>query len=188
MNIPPEDYNKYFEILELGYNAPLSEVRSSYLRLRALYSSDSIVTSAIIYEFPDDSKQAILDQIDEAYAKLREFFKDKEADHGYKERPSVAGSDIEEYLANVTAFSGPALKMIRERLVVELKDIANFTKIRRQYFEDIELERFEALPTEVYLRGYVVEYARYLSLDPARVAGDYMARYRTWKTTRGNRS
>ena len=109
--------------------------------------------------------------------------KNKAAAPEYKEKPSIANSNIKDFLANITTFSGPILKMIREKLMVELKDIANFTKIRKQYFENIELERFEALPTEVYLRGYVVEYARYLSLDPAGVADDYLARYKAWKTS-----
>ena len=183
MNVSQEDCNRYLEILELSPNASLSEIRSSYLYLRALYSSDSIVTAAIAHEFPENDRQAILKQIEEAYLKLAEFFKNKAAAQEYKERPPVANSNIKDFLANITTFSGPTLQTIRERLMVELKDIANFTKIRKQYFENIELERFEALPTEVYLRGYVVEYARYLSLDPARVADDYLARYRAWKAS-----
>lgn len=183
MNVSPEDCNRYFEILELSPNASLSEIRSSYLYLRALYSSDSIVTSAIAHEFPENDRQAILKQIEEAYLKLAEFFKNKATTQEYKEKPPIANSNLKDFLDNITTFNGPALKMIREKLMVELKDIANFTKIRKQYFENIELERFEALPTEVYLRGYVVEYARYLSLDPARVADDYLARYKAWKAS-----
>ena len=60
--------------------------------------------------------------------------------------------------------------------------MAVFTKIRKQYFEDIEREKFSSLPAEVYLRGYVMEYAKYLSLDPVKVAEDYLNRYREWKT------
>ena len=57
MNVSPEDYNRYLEILELSPKASLSEIRSSYLYLRALYSSDSIVTSAIAHEFPEDDRR-----------------------------------------------------------------------------------------------------------------------------------
>ena len=66
--------------------------------------------------------------------------------------------------------------------------MAVFTKIRKQYFEDIERAKFSSLPSEVYLRGYVMEYAKYLSLDPVKVAEDYLNRYREWKTGKGEKS
>ncbi|MDP1759019.1 MAG: helix-turn-helix transcriptional regulator, partial [Thermodesulfovibrionales bacterium] len=68
------------------------------------------------------------------------------------------------------------------------KDMAVFTKIRKQYFEDIEREKFSSLPAEVYLRGYIMEYARYLSLDPEKVANDYIGRYRTAMKDKGKQN
>ncbi|MBI5026597.1 MAG: helix-turn-helix domain-containing protein [Nitrospirae bacterium] len=181
MNIPPQDYKKYFEILELNPDASLQEIKASYLSLKGFYSNTSIVTDAISYELSEDSIQKVLAEIQEAYEKLAEFFKNTDTEQKYKERQTVTEDDLKRYLADITTFSGPALCKIRERLGIELKDIADFTKIRRQYLEYIELERFDALPAEVYIRGYVIAYARYLSLDTTRVAEDYMARYRAWK-------
>ncbi|MCK4791687.1 MAG: helix-turn-helix domain-containing protein, partial [Desulfobacteraceae bacterium] len=42
-------------------------------------------------------------------------------------------------------------------------------------------EKFDALPPDVYLRGHLINYANYLMLNPKKVAGEYMARYRSWK-------
>ena len=81
-------------------------------------------------------------------------------------------------MSGMKSFTGGLLKELREKLGINLKDMASFTKIRKQYFEDIEREKFSSLPAEVYLRGYIMEYARYLSLDPEKVANDYIERYR----------
>ena len=59
--------------------------------------------------------------------------------------------------------------------------MAAVTRIKRQYIDDMESERFDALPAEVYMRGYVSEYARYLGLDYAKVASDYMKKNKDWK-------
>ncbi|HDO22476.1 MAG TPA: helix-turn-helix domain-containing protein, partial [Nitrospirae bacterium] len=56
-----------------------------------------------------------------------------------------------------------------------LNDISLTTKIRFQYLVDIELERFESLPPEVYTRGFVMDYAKCLSIDPKRAADDFLA-------------
>jgi len=175
-----EDYKNYFDTLEVSSDAQFSDVRNSYLHLKALYSSNSIVTSAIEYELSEEKRNDILEQIEEAYAKLADFFSNKEIDSKGGEKPAFSpDEEFKQYVAGITVFSGEALREIRERLGVGLKDMAVFTKIRKQYFEDIELERYSALPAEVYLRGYVIGYANYLSLDPEKVANDYMERYRS---------
>jgi cytoskeletal protein RodZ len=61
-----------------------------------------------------------------------------------------------------------------------LYEVALDTKIRVEILENIEHERFDALPQEVYLKGHVSNYARYLLLDPRKVADDYISRYKTW--------
>jgi flagellar biosynthesis protein FlhG len=184
--MPIEDYKKYFEVLELSPAAQLSEVRNSYLHLKSLYSDDSIVTSAIAYELSEEERHGILEQVEEAYVKLIGFFENKGSDPKDKEKPSfVLNEELKQYLSGITSFRGELLKEIREKLGIDLKDIAVFTKIRKQYFEDIEREKFPSLPSEVYLRGYVIGYAKYLSLDPVKVADDYIERYRTAMKAKG---
>ena len=184
--MPIEDYKKYFEALELSPDAQLSEVRNSYLHLKSLYSNDSIVTSAIAYELSEEKRHDIVEQVEEAYTKLIDFFENKVSDPAGSEKPSfVVGEELKQYLSGMTSFSGELLREIREKLGVNLKDMAVFTKIRKQYFEDIECEKFSSLPSEVYLRGYVMEYAKYLSLDPVKVANDYIDRYRTAMKAKG---
>lgn len=194
MELTLEERNRCFRVLELRPNASLQDIRNSYQRLKDLYASDNIAVSAIAEDFPPEYKKEILDQIDEAYNNLIGFYKDKEKEIEIKEKKErernilAYDDELREYVANVQSFSGEVLKKIREKLKVDLAEIANFTKIRKQYFDDIEHEKFVSFTSEVYLRGYVIAYAHYLILDPVKVANDYVARYRAWKTSNGNGS
>jgi lipopolysaccharide export system ATP-binding protein len=65
-----EEYQKYIEILELGPDASLVEIKKSYIHLKRLYSTDSIAISPIAEEFPPEKRKEILLQIEDAYTNL----------------------------------------------------------------------------------------------------------------------
>jgi hypothetical protein len=101
--------------------------------------------------------------------------------HIAAEEPQPAlDDDFREFIEGIPSFGGEALRRVREKLGLTLPEVSSDTKIHRQYLEDIELEKFGSLPPEVYIRGYVVVYARHLRLDPERVASDFIKRYRIW--------
>ena len=77
-----------------------------------------------------------------------------------------------------TVFSGPLLRQIREAVGVELREIAERSKIGMAYLQALESEVFAKLPAPVYVRGFLAEYARALGLDPERVKQTYLDRYR----------
>ena len=177
-----EEHNIYFEMLELDPDATLSEVRNAYFHLKKLYSTDSIVTLPVADEFLSDSRQEILQQIEEAYTRLVALFENGYNEPESEERSlSIFDDDHKRDISDITSFSGQILRELREKRGIELHELALATKIRIQYFENIEREEFDSLPPPVYIRGYVVNYARYLSLDPKKVADDYMDRYKAWK-------
>lgn len=181
-----EDYRRYFEILEILPNASLPEVRNAYLHLKELYSKDSIVTSPIVDEFSSDSMNDILSQIEDAYCNLVAYFEGEKITEEEKTKTvAPSGDDVRREISKISSFSGPVLKQIREKLRVELYEIALSTNIRMKYLEDIEREKFDAVPPEVYLRGFVADFARHLQLDQKKVVNDYMARYREWKKSAG---
>jgi len=76
-----------------------------------------------------------------------------------------------------TEFTGALLRAIREARGIDLLDISQRTKVGINHLRAIEDERFEAMLSPVYLRGFLVEYARYLKLDAQRVAHTFLARY-----------
>ena len=77
-----------------------------------------------------------------------------------------------------TEFSGPLLRQIREAVGVELREIAERSKIGMAYLQALEGEVFNKLPAPVYVRGFLAEYARALGLDAERVKQTYLDRYR----------
>ena len=173
---------RYFEILELDSDASLSAIKSAYFRLKRLYSTDSIVITPIADEFSKKRRLAVLQQIEEAYTKLSEELKDEHHKPTHFGKPGTAsenGSEGEE--VDSVSFSGDVLRQIREKRGIHLYEVALDTKIREEILENIEHERFDALPQEVYLKAHVTNYARYLLLDPRKVADDYISRYKTWK-------
>jgi flagellar biosynthesis protein FlhG len=66
---------------------------------------------------------------------------------------------------------------------VDLEDIAQRTKNTAGHLRSIEGENYDKLPAPVYVRGFVVELAKFLKLEPARVAASYMRRMVGGSTT-----
>jgi flagellar biosynthesis protein FlhG len=84
-----------------------------------------------------------------------------------------------------TEFSGGLLRKVRESLGLELADISRTTKIARSHLQAIEDERFGELPALVYVRGFLVEFAKQVRLDPVQVQKTYLRRLREDLAARG---
>jgi curved DNA-binding protein CbpA len=81
-------------------------------------------------------------------------------------------------------YDGAVLRRIRMSLGIELAEVASRSKISLEHLHSIEEDRFDALPTPVYVRGFVKEFARCLGLDPAGVSRSY---YEMMTASRGVR-
>jgi flagellar biosynthesis protein FlhG len=75
-----------------------------------------------------------------------------------------------------TEFTGRLLRQVREARGVDLHAISNRTKITVAHLRAIEEEAVKAMPAMVYVRGFLVEYARFLRLDVTRVLETYYTR------------
>lgn len=60
---------------------------------------------------------------------------------------------------------GEILKAEREKKNLSVKDIETGTSIRALYITAIEEENYKIVPGEVYLKGFIRNYANYLGLD-----------------------
>ncbi len=69
--------------------------------------------------------------------------------------------------------AGELLKRRREELGLDLKQTAELLKIKEDYLESIEADRFEKLPVAVYTIGYIRCYASHLQIDPEPVIAFY---------------
>lgn len=90
-------------------------------------------------------------------------------------------SDMERKIRECTDFSGKFLKEIREYKNVTLDRMAEMTRIGKTHLGAIEDENVAKLPAEVYVRGYVYQYAKVLKLNPEQVAASYLLHFKKLK-------
>ncbi|GEN12376.1 DnaJ domain-containing protein [Myxococcus fulvus] len=72
-------------------------------------------------------------------------------------------------------FNGELLRRVRETRGYTLQQVADRTRISSRHLENVEADRYTALPAQVYLRGILMNLARELGLDPLRVSRSYLA-------------
>ncbi len=91
-------------------------------------------------------------------------------EHAMRPRESRPRLDI----AADAEFNGELLRRVRESYGLSLQQVAERTRITRIHLENVEADRYDKLPATVYLRGILVNLARELRLDPARVSKTYL--------------
>ena len=91
-------------------------------------------------------------------------------EHATRPRESRNRLDI----AADAEFNGELLRRVRESYGLSLQQVAERTRITRIHLENVEADRYDKLPATVYLRGILVNLARELRLDPARVSKTYL--------------
>jgi transcriptional regulator with XRE-family HTH domain len=69
---------------------------------------------------------------------------------------------------------GQLLRKEREAQEKSLDDVAKDTKMSASTLEALEDDRFSALPAQVYVKGHLRTYARYLGLNEDDVVGMYL--------------
>jgi cytoskeletal protein RodZ len=60
---------------------------------------------------------------------------------------------------------GQALKAVREQRKLTIEEVADLTRVRRQYLADIEAMRLDRLPSRPFTIGYIRAYAEAMGLD-----------------------
>lgn len=91
-------------------------------------------------------------------------------------------SDMERKIRETSDFSGSTLKEIREYKNVSIERMAELTRISKTHINALETEDVSKLPAEVYVRGYVYQYAKVLKLNPDQVAGSYLLHFKKLKS------
>lgn len=80
---------------------------------------------------------------------------------------------------------GERLEEARKRKGISLREAAEITKIRSDFLGCLEQNKFDFDLPEIYRRGFIKNYARYLKLDPEKILTDYNAQ--RLSQTRGKR-
>lgn len=68
---------------------------------------------------------------------------------------------------------GEILRSEREKKGLTIKDIEKATSIRALYLSAIEEDNYSIVPGEVYLKGFIRNYANYLGLDSQKIIDVY---------------
>jgi flagellar biosynthesis protein FlhG len=199
-DVLPSD--SHYELLEVPPTASFEDIRRANRRIRDIYGAESIAISGL---YDPVSLEAVHRRLDLAYTTLMDAAKRKEYDHELfpdgvpmpitpmdrhadvsAPRPAAKVDDPATLTTRPpmpevtprTEFSGPLLRQIREAIGIELREIAEKSKIGMAYLQALEGEVFTKLPAPVYVRGFLSEYARALGLDAERVKQTYLDRYR----------
>jgi flagellar biosynthesis protein FlhG len=197
-DVLPSD--SHYELLEVPPTASFEDIRRANRRIRDIYGAESMAISGL---YDPASLEAVHRRLDLAYTTLMDAAKRKDYDMELfpdgvpmpvtppapadvpAPRPPTKADDPATLavrppmpeISPVTEFSGPLLRQIREAIGVELREIAERSKIGMAYLSALEGEVFAKLPAAVYVRGFLAEYARALGLDGERVKETYLARF-----------
>lgn len=99
--------------------------------------------------------------------------------------PSESIFDLEG-VGEVEIWDGPQLKRFRLQRGVDLDEVVAVTKINPLYLHAIEAERFQELPAEVYVRGFLISYARFFELPAEPILASFLKRFREAQGTSEN--
>lgn len=185
-----------YDLLEVEPTASEEHIRRANRRIRQVYAKDSPVVGGL---YTDAGLDDLHRRLEEAYVTLMNPAKRRANDlalfpDGIPNEPIVDRPSARIGLAPVvgerpgaptvdenTEYTGELLMLFREATGLDLREIADRSKIGIGYLDAIEKECFEELPAVVYIRGFLVEYAKMLELDVPRVVDTYLARVRMWR-------
>jgi cytoskeleton protein RodZ len=72
---------------------------------------------------------------------------------------------------------GNSLREARLRQGLDLARVEDDTKIRAKYLQALEDERFDVLPAETYVKGFLRTYSEYLGLDGQLYVDEFNSRF-----------
>lgn len=90
--------------------------------------------------------------------------------------------EMEDRIRDCSIFTGPFLKEIREYKNVTVERMAEMTRVSKNHIRAIENEDPSQLPADVYVRGYVYQYAKVLKLNPEAVASSFLFYFKKLKS------
>jgi flagellar biosynthesis protein FlhG len=187
----PTELQNLYELLEIYPGASEEEVRRAFKQVKEYFGSDGLAVSGICTDSEREHYQHLAKQAHEILidrSKRREYDRAVFPDGFPTAPPRIEDGEIvpgrvvtpHDTLPKVEIrddqmVNGAFLAEIRKERNIELIDISNRARISIAYLKAIEEERFDDLPPPVYVRGFIIEYARYLKIDPDRAVSDFMA-------------
>ena len=152
-----------YATLKLSMDANLATVESAYIQHKELFSNNSIACYSLCSE---SEQQVSLKAIESAHHLIiserfsQQAKPEPEPEHARK-------GVIETSSPDPGVSIGSFLKQQREQLGITLSTIVEHTKVSKTILNHIEQEDYTQLPAAVYLRGFIIEFAKIVhAADP----------------------
>lgn len=84
---------------------------------------------------------------------------------------------LSNHQTNAQGSFGTMLQQARKSKQLSLKDVADELFILERHLQALENEDFAALPQMTFARGFAINYAKFLDLDPIKIATSFDAAY-----------
>ncbi|MAQ15515.1 MAG: hypothetical protein CMN30_12060 [Sandaracinus sp.] len=174
----------HHDLLEVDRGATDEEVRRAAKRARDLYAPGSLACVGLL---DADGLERLRARLEEAHDVLLDPARRRPYELSvFPPEPARASERVEEadagprppppVITPETVFTGPLLRAVRQSKGVRLEEISHKTKIGVAFLEALEKEDARSLPAWVYVRGFVMEVAKFLGLDPEHVSRTYVRR------------
>lgn len=182
-----EECNEILGQIEEAYSVlGFPEKRRAYDRLRGFnktagtpmydHHHDSARANPVKKEAPMDAVQYEDFGSNLIEAKVSKITAQKKFGLDYSE-----STEMDARIRDCSEFTGKFLKEIREYKNVTIERLAEMTRISKTHLTAMENEDIPKLPADVYVRGYVYQYAKVLKLNPEQVATSFMLHYKKHK-------
>jgi flagellar biosynthesis protein FlhG len=177
-----------YEVLGVARKATQEQIEKAYGFLKDMYGDAALATYTLL---DPEEMRAARARVNRAFEVLGDPQRRREYDAALEApargpavlafvaaaaggAPNAPPPDEDVVLPEPVA--GAALRRFREERGVSLRDISTRSKVGVRFLEYIEADRHELLPARVYLRSFLIEYAKALGLDPRHTSDAYIAR------------
>jgi flagellar biosynthesis protein FlhG len=158
-------------VLGVAPGAGLEEVRCAYQRQRDLWGEGSLATYSLLEE---GDRAALLAEVEAAWERVRRALETVPEPAAAKVAPPPAA---ELSLPDPAVSPGAYLRAHRLRRGMTLEQVAVVTKIHPSTLDRLEREELHLMPPPVYVRGFVIQFARTVGVDdPEGLAARFLAR------------
>ena len=205
----------HYEILEISRDASFQEIDEAYRILRETYADGSLALYSLFSEGDAVVMRERMEEAYRVLSDLTRRREYDETRRDEKELPPAFASpaytspapsapadaaEVDPHLLPLASspsrdtaieepgggvWDGAALRRARIQSGLELEEIAEITKVGIRTLRQLEDEAFDDLPATVYVRGFVMTYARTIGIDPARVAASYLRRFEESRSEQG---
>ena len=171
-----------YEFLGVSPRASTVEIRKAVANARRDVAPDSIALYSVLDEGEDRRLAARLEEAArvlgdptarEAYDLQLGLLPVEGAEERAMQAAPTESAGATIVLDDDTVVTGEILRRARQAKDLSLRQLSLLTKIGSTMIEAVEAGDLDRLPEPVYLRGFVMTYAREVHIDPDRAWRDY---------------